>query len=490
MGKYTLRLPDGSQLTAIRNLQVTWQVNDDTDISLGSACAAMLEAELYLPAAPEVGQTMSLWEDDTCLGLFLCSQVKRIGSDTLAVTAYDRMVCFDRDITAWLEGLSFPMEAQTLLEALCLYCGVTLEAGQMPQWSVVSVSQTDLSGRQLLKYLGQLAGGFWQITPQGSLQLDWYPQISQPLSGCRMDSLTCDDASAAPIARVLIRDSGVEVGAVWPDGSQEAANTYILEGNPLLPPGSDRQQVAQRLYDLLQDYQCTPFSCALLPGMGVAPGQRICFTDASGRVHTAPVMTLRLKNGQRQISATASPTLQSVEAFNRLTLAQLEGRMLTVERTAQGLQAEHTDLKGNAAALSLTLESITSRVTAAEEKAEGYATQSRLTELEQKADSLALSVTQLQQQTDGKAEQEEVTELTEHFLFDARGLTISNTGTGMGITVSQEQVAFTGGSDPTTVITPNAMQTTNLHIATRLDVGGFSLIPRTNRNLSLRYTSV
>ena len=49
-----------------------------------------------------------------------------------------------------------------------------------------------------------------------------------------------------------------------------------------------------------------------------------------------------------------------------------------------------------------------------------------------------------------------------------------------------EKLAILGG---TPVITPNAMQTTNLHVGTRLDVGGFSLIPRTSRNLSLRYTA-
>ena len=98
-------------------------------------------------------------------------------------------------------------------------------------------------------------------------------------------------------------------------------------------------------------------------------------------------------------------------------------------------------------------------------------------------------MTQLRLTADGKADKEQVEELTEHFRFGSDGLTISNSVTGMGIGISEQQVAFHGGDSPTTVITPNAMQTTNLHIDTRLDIGGFSLLPRSNHNLSLRYTA-
>ena len=102
---------------------------------------------------------------------------------------------------------------------------------------------------------------------------------------------------------------------------------------------------------------------------------------------------------------------------------------------------------------------------------------------------LSLSITELRSQAETKADKAQVTELTEHFLFGANGMTISNSATGMGININERQVVFLGGNDPTTVITPNAMQTTSLDVETRLDVGGFSLIPRTNRNLSLRYTA-
>ena len=110
------------------------------------------------------------------------------------------------------------------------------------------------------------------------------------------------------------------------------------------------------------------------------------------------------------------------------------------------------------------------------------------TTLKLQAEGLDIAVTNLRKNLEGKADQEQVTELTEHFRFAENGLTISNSATGMGINVSEKKVAFTGGKDPTTVITPNAMETTNLTVGVRLDLGDFSLIPRTSGNLSLRYT--
>ena len=490
MAKYELRLPGGESITAIGDLQITWMTNDSHDLALGSACAAMLEATLYGTAELQAGTELECFENGRLLGRFTCQQPRRTGKNTRHLTAYDAMTRFDRDITGWLEGQTFPLTAQSLLENLCGLCGVALSPDtQLPEYTVQAFSQTGITGRQLLKYLGQAAGRYFTVSPEGLLEAGWYGREPVTLSGYRLGSLVHTDYTAAPIGRVLIRSAENEVGAVWPDGSEASANTYILQGNPLLPPACDRQAVAARLYEQLKDYRCTPFSCTLLPGSTLLPGDTVAFSDGAGNVHTAPVMKLTIKNGQRSVQATASSTLQSTEAFNRLQLQSLPGRMLTVERTAEGLKAENTDIRGKTAALALTVEGITTRVSAAEEQAGAYATKSRLSVLEQRAEELSLSVTQLQSTADGKADKAQLAEVTEHFRFASDGLTITNSATGMGIHVSEAEVAFTGGSGSATVITPNAMETTNLDVATRLDIGPFSLIPRTNGNLSLRYTA-
>ena len=483
MAKYVIKLPDGQQITSLGSFTLKRMLNDGQDISLGSACAAMTEFLLY-DAAIEAGTEFSCYAGDELLGIFRCEAPRRTGLHTVSVTAYDRMTRFDRDISSWLEGLSYPTTAQTLLEALCAHCDVELEDTTLPHMEISAFSAQGVTGRMLLQWLGEGAGIYFAITDEGRLKGGWYEAAVTPLEHYRMGSLTWAQTPTAPIARVLIRATQNDVGTSYPPNLTENANTYLIQGNPLLT--GDVTAVAQRLYERLKDYTCVPFSCALLPGCDVRPGMRVSFQDSEGNTYTAPIMELSLQNGQRTIRATGTESLQSVTAFNRAALESLPERMLTAEATAQGLRLENADIRGNAAALSLQLEGITGRVTGLEDDAQDT---TRLSTLEQKADSLSISITELRSQADAKADKQQVTELTEHFLFNSDGMTISNSATGMGIQVSQRQVAFLGGSDPTTVITPNAMQTTNLHVGTRLDVGGFSLIPRTNRNLSLRYTA-
>lgn len=160
------------------------------------------------------------------------------------------------------------------------------------------------------------------------------------------------------------------------------------------------------------------------------------------------------------------------------------------------LTAERVDgVESQTSVLSLSASGILGRVEQTEQQlltkadASELETVSRsLTEVEQTASDLKISVQTLSGTVAGKADQEALTEVTEHFRFASDGMTISNTATGMGINVSEQQVAFIGGQDPTTIIRPNDMETTNLQVKTQMDLGGFSFIPRSNQNLSLRWT--
>ena len=479
-----LTLPNG-QLTALASVNLTRSVNDSEDLSLGSACAAMLEFTAY-GDTPEVAQGMELsyshkGED---LGLFTCEKPRQTGKNTYKVTAYDRMVRFDRDVSAVLEAT--PCTLGQLLTRLCAYCGVPLGEEPLPgeTYLVERFTARGLTGRRLLNYIGQVAGRFFYIDPAGVLRPGWYTPAAETLGEeipIRMGSLTYAAYTTAPIERVLIRASANDAGVVWPDGSEATANTMIIEGNPLLAATQSAQllPVAQRLYEQLKAVTYTPFSCTLAAGYVAEPGKLYRFGDGL----TGLVMEQRLRSGGCAVAGTGNPSLQSTTAFNRLSLGELGGRLLTVEKGMDGLRVEHTDLAMGLASVELTLDGIATRVTAVEE---GDVT--ALTELRQQADGLRFSVSQLRTQTDAKADRSELLELTEHFRFGAEGMTISNTATGMGIGVSEKRIAFTGGGTPTTQITPNEMTTTNLHIGSRLDLGSFSLLPRTSGNLSLRYT--
>ena len=169
----------------------------------------------------------------------------------------------------------------------------------------------------------------------------------------------------------------------------------------------------------------------------------------------------------------------------------LEGIGTEASQTKINLQ----NVQSQTSALSLSSSGILSRVAATEQQLREKADESQLetvrqdvTELRQTAKGLDLTVQTLSGDMSGKADRQELAAVTEHFRFASDGMTISNTATGMGIRVSEQQVEFLGAGDPTTVIRPNDMHSKNLSVEERLDLGGFSFIPRSNNNLSLRWT--
>ena len=154
---------------------------------------------------------------------------------------------------------------------------------------------------------------------------------------------------------------------------------------------------------------------------------------------------------------------------------------LAVDATASEIRAE---VKQEVSSLTRTTDSITATVEKTEQDVEALQTSSAALQLT--ANKLLVSVDSVQ--ADLADQTKEIGSLSKHFVFAENGLSILNNSTGMGILVSEEEVAFSGGHDPTTVITPNEMQTTNQRVLERLDLGNYAFIPRSNGNLSLRWT--
>lgn len=184
-------------------------------------------------------------------------------------------------------------------------------------------------------------------------------------------------------------------------------------------------------------------------------------------VRTASELEQKYKFGTQfaEIMGIATDARDSVNKVESVVYGEVTDQISSLTRDASGIAAKVGETSKNVDGLN-----------------------TRTSTLEVTASGLSASISTVQTGLSEKANKEDVDEITEHFLFKEDGLTIFNTATGMGINVSEKQVEFTGGTDPTTVITPNDMKTTNIKVNTRLDLGNFSFLPRTNGNLSFRYT--
>ena len=480
-----LILPDGSAIgsgvwgqTAILSIWRSADRNEGKELTPGSACCGELLAELFALQKPDIppGSTILLEEEGEICGTFLLRDITRKSQNRWELSAMDPMCRFDRELGDFPWGDD---TALSLLLRLCDHCGVETRIESLPGGDTPVPALNGYSARQILRFLGQLAGKYFYMDAGGKLCAGWYDTV---VTTDNFNNLICAEYVTAPIERVLLRQNKTDVGWAYPQGSEEK-NTLILQGNPIF---ATAPEAAERIFRQISTQIFTPFTCRLLPRQDVPPGCVLEFPDLDGKPRRGLVMQWEKRDGIVTIRCVGSPTLQSTQAVGNLTLEDLEGQMLSISRTARGLSVSHEDLLGNVGALQLSLAGMESRVTSVEENAQTI--EKRATKLSQDAQGLSLTVSRLAGSLEDKTDRQEFSRVTEHFLFDESGLTIQNSATGMGIRVSQEQVQFLGDAAATTAIFPDAMVTTRLSVDTRLDTGDFSYLPRTNGNLSLRYT--
>ena len=121
MLKNLIVLPDGTELfsgttgvNALQSVTLTQQVNTGAELTLGSACANMLEATLLtkeggLNITPGMELTLYKVSEDgkqSKMGLFTAEKPTRPSANLYKLTAYDRISWLDRDLTGWLESLN------------------------------------------------------------------------------------------------------------------------------------------------------------------------------------------------------------------------------------------------------------------------------------------------------------------------------------------------------------------------------------------------
>ena len=450
-------LSSGSEGSAILSLKLTQCVNSRQELTLGSACAAMLEANLLLQEDVSItaGQELILYKEDDLgqrqqAGIFVTQKPERTGAWGCKITAFDRMICTDRDMTQWLASLTqWPYTLQQLAQMVCDACGVELAGESLPNGDlpVQPFEAADITGRELLQWIGEASGRFCRADPAGRLEFAWYSpagrltlgpefasllitdyqqgQLTLDLTGTAaeegvllegpflqaaydgvgdlqltgreqqyyfMGGLQRADYQVCPIEKVQIRADAQDVGTVWPDIPGEA-NTYIIEANPLLTAQSAQSltELAQDLFEQLKDISYTPCKVVMPANMELQPGSYLQVTDSQGNSFQTLIMQKTGSGLQETLECTGSANRQTTTAVNSRYLKALSGKVLQLRTDVDGLQVRNTDTAGRAAQLELDLEGLRGQVS----RQEGSLTQ--LTQLQQDAASLKLQVQTLEE---------------------------------------------------------------------------------------------
>lgn len=453
MLKTIIVLADGREISsgvdsvdAVQSLRFTQSVNDDRELSPGSVCAGMVEVRIITPGGGlcvAAGEEIAVYREDDQgvrhgLGLFTTQQPTRPSANILAITAFDRVSWLDRDLTWWLASLEgWPYRLADFAQLVCDQCGLTLKSQEIPNADhlVQRFSADGITGRQLIRWVGQIAGRFCRATTDGCLEFAWYtaadgiclgPQQTTAEEGSRVlpyfqSGLSLEDYTVQPIEKVQLRQNDEDVGTVFPD-TAEVCNTYTVTGNLLLTANlaDALVPVAETLYEQLRQVSYTPCRVELPADMEIQAGQILPVIDQNGKGYTMYVMT-RTQSGQRDVlECTGSPVRYASGAVNNRSFQAFTGKMLNLRTDVEGLKAENKDAANNLARLELEIQGISTEVSRQQQEAGSW--KQTMTQLRQDADSLLLQVQKIEDSGAGKIK------TGKGYTFDDRGLWISEDG--------------------------------------------------------------
>ena len=447
MLKTILMLPDGSILSsgegtdcAVRHFSWTQCVNEEQDLTLGSVCAAMVEVELLTPKGElsvKEGDAIGVYRQDETgvshpVGVFLTEKPVRSSANTMKLTAYDHVSKLDKDLTGWLEELTqWPYTLQQLAEMVCTACGTVLRKTELPNgnYSVERFTASGITGRQMMRWIGQLCGRFLRATPQGELEFAWYTEsgLTVTPSGTHFyyqGKLSYSDDTVAPVEKIQLRQSQEDVGTIYPNISGDA-NTYRITANPLLSASSGDSLigVAQTLYEHLQGVTYRPCKLTMPADFSIAAGDVITVTDRNGISVTVYVMTRTQSGNTDTLECTGNARRDSTTAVNEMSYKSLSGKVLELKTTVDGLKAENRDASGKMASLALDVDGIATEVSRQQSQLDSVS--SRLTGVTQTAEDVQIKVRSLMEEGTKKVTTET------GFTFDSQGLTIRKSGTQM-----------------------------------------------------------
>lgn len=511
--KHILRFSDGREISsglptgnAIQTVAITQCVNDGQELNLGSTCTNMLQMELITPdggLAVAAGEELTLYAQDDAglhqIGVFVAEKSTHPTAHTMQLTAYDRVVRLDKNLSQWLLSLTgWPYRIIDFARLVCEACGVELVNESIPngEYAVRQFSAQGITGRKLMQWVGQIAGRFCRATPEGKLELAWYAPSGVTITPdgdpfYYENTLQLADYQVHPIEKVQLQLTDEDVGAVWPDGEEEK-NTYIITGNYLLTADATDAlvPVAQTLYEQLKNVTYTPCTVIIPECLQVEAGHTVDITDRNGRTITTYVMSKQHKDFRDTLQCTGSYRRDACGVFNNQVYKPVDGKILELRQKMEGfsVKASHLESQWNAsertmetiresvAQLSVEAESIRTTVSDAQKAAEDVAaaqrqTDTRVSTLEQTAQQVHLELENIVDAGANKV----IT--STGFTFDERGMLVDQSDSATKTQVTPDGMKVykkSGGDSEVLSATSEGVDATNLHAKTYFIIGGRS----------------
>lgn len=241
---------------------------------------------------------------------------------SIALTAYDNMILLDK---AYVPGITYPATLAQIAQDACVQCGVILESLQFPRSSyVVATAPTDVTCREVMAAVAQLAGCYVKARPNGRIAITWYADAaSNTISTLYSKNVCTDDVTITGII-VISGETTAKSGA---DGYRLAISDNILLEE------EKAQETADYLGNKLIGLTFRPLSVSCQSDPSIEAGDRIAVKDEKGNTYQTVVTstTFAVLEAQKIACNAASPTVNGGQRLSETSKAIIASRKYTNE---------------------------------------------------------------------------------------------------------------------------------------------------------------
>lgn len=343
----------------------------DTDLTLGSCEAAQLKITVADIIQEIKGYEFTVLQtvDDRYvmpLGTYIVeSAIKQSDRRFKEITAYDSMKKTDKDVASWYNGLTFPISVKNMRISLLNHLGIGLVDQSLPNDNITldkTVNPSSLVGRDVLKRLCELNGGFGHITRDNKFKvillsgLGLYPsETLYPMENLfpaeTGEYLTAgyrnsdyEEYIVDPITAIKIRQDDEDNGTIVGDNK----NVYIITGNFLIYGKSsvELQTIANNILLAVRNKYYRPHTTTMigLPYMEVGDAITIITSDDAIETFIFKRTLKGIQSLTDEISASGNQKRSEPSGINT-DIQQLKGKTLKIVKSIEELSSTITDVE-------------------------------------------------------------------------------------------------------------------------------------------------
>ena len=213
--------------------------NADTDLTVGTTACAEVSFTTNALQPDSLNSSFTYYVKFngntayTTVGVFNIKEITKSTHGKYEVKAYDNISKFDIIVDSWIDSLTFPITLGNMFNSLCTYCGCTAYSTSFTN-STMKVNDNftgiNITGRAVLGYIAQCAGGFAKAYNNGKIQITKFTTKSITLDNTKYKTFWYADYSAPVIDKVWVGQEDGDTGVTSGTGK----NVLNIESNPLL----------------------------------------------------------------------------------------------------------------------------------------------------------------------------------------------------------------------------------------------------------------